>query len=307
MTSLLITGASGFIGRHLLARLNPQLYDPVYCLSRSEEAARKLGGQKHLHWMVGSLFDSDMYGGCLESIDVVIHLAATTGKAPREEYFRVNADGTRHLLAQCQRRGVKNFLYVSSIAATYQNKTQYYYAQSKQAAEDTVRHSALQYAIVRPTIVLGKESPGWQALSKLARLPLLVVFGDGCARIQPVDVNDVADALLAILEERRFHNESFDVGGPEIVSMEEFLRRVRRLYYDRETRTIHLPWKPMASLLAFTDRYAPGLMPLNAGQLCALIQDGTAVPNWLWETRRPRMKDLDTLLRMLTREGADGE
>src|SRR5262249_28211951 len=154
-------GASGFIGRRLLERLDPEEYDSIYCLTRSEFAARNLGNQKRFHWLVGSIFDSDVYGRCLDSSDIVIHLAATTGKARPEEYFRVNAIGTRYLVEQCKRRGVKNFLLVSTIAVKYRNKSDYPYAQSKQEAEEAVKQSGLNYAIVRPTIVLGKESPGW--------------------------------------------------------------------------------------------------------------------------------------------------
>jgi NADH dehydrogenase len=299
MSSVFITGASGFIGRTLLGRLRSRRYDPIYCLTRNESAAG-LADDASVKWLIGSIFDSAVYGSYLESSDTVVHLAATTGKTRREEYLRVNAAGTRYLLAECKPRGVKNFLYVSSIAVKYGDKSHYDYAQSKQQGEEAVAQSGLHYTIVRPTIVLGKESPGWQALSKLARLPLVVVFGDGRARIQPVDINDLADALVTILEEQRFSNETLDLGGPDVVSIEEFLQQVHRRYYRGQAKAIHLPVKPLASLLAFTDRYLPWLMPLNAGQLSALVQDGTAASNPLYEKQRSRMKNLETMLKTLT-------
>ena len=304
--SLFVTGASGFIGRTLLARFRPQRYDHVSCLTRNESAAANLVENDYLNWLIGSIFDSSVYGSCLESTDLVIHLAATTGKARREEYFRVNSAGTRYLLAQCKQRGVKHFLYVSTIAVKYGNKSHYYYAQSKQEGEEAVTQSGLNYTILRPTIVLGKDSPGWNALSGLARLPLVPVLGDGSTRIQPIDVDDVVDAILAIIEEQDFCNATYDFGGPEIITIEEFLRKISRFYRGSEPRIMHLPQKPLRWIVACAESVLPGLMPLNAGQLSVFVQDGSVAPNRLYEKQRPRMKDLDTVLRSLTRnEGTD--
>ena len=213
---------------------------------------------------------------------VVIHLAAATGKAPAEQYFSVNRDGTRHLLMRCRERQVKNFLYVSSIAANYRDKSHYYYAQSKLEGEEAVRKSGLGYAIVRPTIVLGKESSGWKSLARLARLPWVPVFGDGSARIQPIDVDDLVDAMIAVIEEQEFHNESFDLGGPDILTIEEFLKKIHRLYFHDEPRVVHLPYQPVKRLLSYADTYVSSMLPLNAGQLSVFVQDGTITSNRLY-------------------------
>ncbi len=301
--SLFITGASGFIGQQLLARLTPQRYDRIYGLTRSESTNPGPVHQKNFSWLKGSLFDSERYANCLDSSVVVVHLAGVTGKAPAEQYFSVNCDGTRHLLARCRERQVKNFLSVSSIAANYRDKSQYYYAQSKLQGEEIVKKSGLNYAIVRPTIVLGKESSGWKALSRLARLRWLPVLGDGTAQIQPIDVDDLVDAMISIIEEREFHDESFELGGPETLSIEEFLKRVHRLYDGDEPRVIHLSYKALRWLVGGADRYLPQLMPLNAGQLSVFVEDGTIVTNRIFEKQRSHMKDLDTVLKTLTANG----
>jgi NADH dehydrogenase len=298
--SLFVTGASGFIGRQLLARLNPQRYDHIYCLTRNASANRKaVQQQNNISWVEGSLFDSDRYEHCLDSITVVVHLAAATGKAPAAQYFSVNCDGTRHLVARCRERQVKNFLYVSSIAANYRDKSHYYYAQSKLEAEEIVKRSGLNYAIVRPTIVLGKESPGWKALSRLARLRWVPVFGDGTARIQPIDVDDLIEAMISIIDEQDFHNESFGLGGPDVLSIEDFLKKVHRLYCENEPSVVHLPYELSKRMVAYGETLLPSMLPLNAGQLSALVQDGTIAPNRLYEKQRPYMKDIDTVLRAL--------
>lgn len=299
--SLLITGASGFIGRHLLSRLPQQLYDRIYCLTRTEKAAdRQLADEKKIRWLIGSVFDGNVYGRHLASSSTVIHLAATTGKALRNQYFTVNAAGTRYLLSQCKQRGVKNFLYVSSIAVKYEDKAYYHYAQSKQEGEEAVIQSGLNYTIVRPTIVLGKESQGWSTLSRLARLRLVPLIGNGKTRIQPIDIDDLVDAMIAIIHEHEFRDETFELGGPDILSIEEFLKKIHRLYHGTEPRVLHLPRKPVTWIVACAEKYLSGLMPVNAGQLSVFGQNGTIVSNRLYEKRRSHMKDIDTVLRGLT-------
>jgi NADH dehydrogenase len=247
----------------------------------------------------GSLFDADRYQHCLDSSVVVIHLAAATGKAPVQQYFSINREGTKHLLMRCRERRVKNFLHVSTIAASYQDKSHCYYAQSKLEAEEVVRKSGVEYAIVRPTIVLGRESAGWKSLERLARLPWVPVFGNGSARIQPIDVDDLVEAMITVIDEQEFHNESFDLGGPDVVTIEGFLKRIHRLYASADPRIVHLPYSTTKRLLAFAENYVSSMLPLNAGQLSVFVQDGTIEVNRLYERQRPRMKSIDTVLRLL--------
>ena len=297
--SLFVTGASGFIGRTLLKRLNPRRYERIYCLTRSGRPNLTNIDEGNITWLHGSLFDSDSYEHCLDSRMVVVHLAAATGKAPAEHYFSVNCEGTRYLVARCRERQVNNFLYVSSIAANYRDKSHYHYAQSKLDGEKIVKKSGLNYAIVRPTIVLGKESPGWRALSRLARLRWVPVFGDGTAPIQPIAVDDLVDAIISIIDEQEFHDESFDLGGSEVVSIEDFLRKAHRFYCGDEPRVVHLPYELLRRVVAYGETLLHSKLPLNVGQLSVFVQDGTIKSNRLYEKQRPSMKDLDTVLRFL--------
>ena len=296
--SLFITGASGFVGRRLVARLHSGAYDHIYCLSRESMNAGTIRAT-NLTWLEGGLFDSDRYAGCLNSNVTVVHLAATTGKAPAEQYFSVNRDGTQHLITRCRERHVMKFLHVSSIAASYRDKSQYHYAQSKLESEEIIRKSGLGYAIVRPTIVLGRESSGWKSLARLARLPWVPVFGNGSARIQPIEVDDLVDAIIMLVEEQEFNNESFDLGGPDVITIEEFLKKVHRLYCHDEPRVVHLPYQPIKWVLSVVEGHLSSLLPINAGQLAVFIQDGTITDNRLYRKQRPRMKDIDAILRLL--------
>ena len=297
--SLFITGGSGFIGRRLLSRLDLRDYEHVFCLSRRPSAEIASLAETNLTWMQGSLLDSSSYAHSLDDNTTVVHMAAMTGKAPAENHFAVNRDATQHLLRLCRERQVRRFLHMSSIAVSFRDTSNYSYAQSKLESEELVRKSGLNFVIIRPTIVLGRESPAWQSLSQLARLPWVPVFGDGSAKIQPIDVDDLVDSMVTLIGEKEFRGDTYEIGGPDVLTMEEFLRKVHRLYCANEARVWHVPYQPVKALLACAEKFAFSWMPISAGQLSAFVQDSIVTDSPFYTQQRPRMKDLDTVLRQL--------
>src|SRR5262245_32175115 len=96
MSSLFITGATGFIGRSLVSKLDPELYRRVYCLSR-EETVESFPRESHFQVIKGDLRRPESYADALASCRTVVHLAAVTGRAARAQYFEVNARGGEEL------------------------------------------------------------------------------------------------------------------------------------------------------------------------------------------------------------------
>ena len=205
MTTLFITGASGFIGRHLIRKISHLDFKKIYCLTRQvKEATQKLPKYVNMELLEGDISDPKTYAEALASSDIVIHLAAKTGKAKPAEYFDVNSKGTELLVDHSKRLGVQFFLYVSSIAVKYQEISKYYYAQSKLRAEEIVRVCGLDFTILRPTIVIGEDGTSWQSLAKLARKPVIGIFGDGSPKIQPILVDDLVHCILTVIKEKIF-------------------------------------------------------------------------------------------------------
>jgi len=300
--SLFITGATGFIGRHLLSRVDAARYTHVYCLSRTPNPVPGLApDQRNVSWLTGSLEDVDAYARALESCGTVIHLAATTGKAAPEAYFRVNAHGTQLLLDRCAKAGVENFLYVSSIVAKFPDKRRYYYAQSKEAAEAAVRRSGLSYVIARPTIVMGDGNPTWTRFSRAATAPVALILGNGRAAIQPIYVGDLVECLLSLLEKTPFANETLELGGPERMSIRELFRQIHQVRRGRDPWLIHVPLTPVIALLSLLERPLYPVLPVTAGQLASFHQHGTADHNRIVDEHAPRMKRVRDMLRVLGR------
>jgi NADH dehydrogenase len=178
-------------------------------------------------------------------------------------------------VGECRRAGVRRFLYISTIAAKFINQNRYYYAQSKRQAEEVVAGSGLGFTIVRPTIVLGKGSPILDSLSRLASLPVIPVFGNGRALVQPVSVDDLAASLVAILEDPAFVRRTVEIGGPEILSIEKLLLRIRSARHPGGARILHLPAGLMAGCVGVLEKILLPVLPFTAGQIASFVNDGT--------------------------------
>lgn len=290
---LFLTGASGFLGRSLLPRLAAAGFEKIFCMTRGEPPA---SANANVQWIRGSPLAASSYSSVLAGMDTVLHLGAATGKLPPKEYFSANVEGTRCLVEQCKLAGVRNFLFVSSIAAGFPDHTRYYYAQSKLQAEEIVRASGLRFAIVRPTMIFGRGSPVLAGLAKLGALPMVPVFGNGRTPVQPIAVEDLADFILRIVDNDLSRGETLDLGGPDVVSMDELLKKIHVLLRKSESKTLHLPMSLLLPTLSFFEMFAYAVLPITVGQLATFRFDGTARPNALWTERRPHLQSLDAML-----------
>ena len=297
---LVLTGASGFVGRHVLRLLAQRTHRDVRCLTRSPDALSALVTPlSSWRYVASDLRAPDSYAEALAGAQSVLHLAATTGKAPATRYFEMNEDATRALLARCVRAGVPSMVYVSSIAARFPDQRHYPYGRSKAAAEAAVRASGVDYAIIRPTMVLGPQSPILDSLAKLAAGPVAVLFGGGQGRVQPIHVEDLARGILEVVE-RPPEGGPIEIGGPEVITIEELLRRIRLALRGKRGPLIRIPLQPLESILAALEGPLLPLLPFTAGQLTTFSTEGIAIPNSLTARMRPTMLGLDAMLQDLT-------
>lgn len=278
--SILITGITGFVGCHLLEKLDWSSYQMVFCLSREPEKVRfpdKV--PENLKIIRGDLLHPECYRSVLNQVDTVVHLAAVTGKASRGEYQRVNVRATRELLEACQDSGVKHFLLVSSIAVKFKRQQRYFYARSKQQAEDEVKKSGLNYTILRPTIILGAGSPVFSGFARFAGLPLVPVFGKGAVQIQPVHVADVAEVIRHILNKSLFKGDIIELGGNQTVTIKDFMKLLSSRCQTDPARFLHVPLGPMVFFLLLAEPLLYPILPFTMGQLATFRNDGIADPN----------------------------
>ena len=299
-----MTGATGIVGRALLQRLagdkrsGGRNMPAVTVLSRNVSAFPEAA----IRAVHGRIAEPEVWQSQLEGCSEFVHMAALTGKARARDFERVNVEGTRSVIEACKRAGVRRFLFVSSIAATYPEHDAYPYGRSKLAAEALVRASGLDWAIVRPTIVMSRRARIWHSLESLASLPLVPVFGGGHARIQPIHADDLALGLEAWLQDPTLDRGEYDLGGPEVLTFREFLGRIQRRKRG-SARFLPLPGKGAITVLKHIETVALPLLPMSAGQLYSFVYDSTTRPNALQGRLAGSMRNVDSILDDLLKYG----
>jgi NADH dehydrogenase len=290
-----VTGAGGFLGNRVLHHLVKKEI-PTVCLVRGKAPDPP---PPHTRFVSGDLLDPAGYAAALAGCDTVLHMAAVTGKQSPDGYMRVNRDGAGALLRQARTSGVRRFIFVSSVAAKFRDQFRYFYAQSKQQAEALVTASDLEWTIVRPTMILGKNSPVFASLARLAMLPVMPVFGDGRVPVQPVFVDDLAKCLAALVEEDGLHATKLEIGGPEVISMEDLLQRIRTTSGKPAAPVVHLPVGPIARCLGLMEPVLLPLLPFTAGQLASFCNPGVTTPH-PWLKGLGRLTSINEMLRLTT-------
>jgi NADH dehydrogenase len=268
-----LTGATGFLGRRVLARLAAVASREVVCLVRS---GSDVAPMPNVRFVRADLLSPESYAAALQGCETVVHLAAATGKLAAAEYWRVNRDGTERLLQAARAAGVKRFLFISTIAVKFRNQARYHYAQSKSEAEELVKRGGMRWTIIRPTIISGEGAPVIRGLSMLAGLPVIPVFGNGKTRVQPIDVNELAASIRSITDTSGHDGEMVEIGGPEILTMDELLIRIRGMLGKGSAPILHIPAKPVAMLAGWGESILGPRLPFTAGQLASFTNDGVA-------------------------------
>lgn len=257
--AILVTGASGFVGRHLLPRLQDRGHR-VRGLCRtppSEPPPARLG------WWRCDIVRADRLAGAAEGCDVVVHLAGVTESG--EHGFRsVHVTGTRNVVAEAERAGVKRFIQVSTVGAQADARSEF--CRTKFQAEGVVRQCGLEYVIFRPSVIYGPDDHFTTALALLLRrLPVFPVLGIGGMRLQPVSIEDVTDVLAQAVERPDVVGRTFEVAGPERLKFTKIVRIVAR-QLDLRRPIVQLPSPLSGVALTLMDRL--GLpAPLTPQQL----------------------------------------
>lgn len=219
---ILVAGASGFLGRHLVARLVGRGHT-VRGLARSPDPALV---RERVEWHPGDLTRPETLVGAADGQEVVVHLVGIGQERAGETFRGVHVVGTGNLVAEARRAGAERFIFVS-VAGARPGGSPFF--RTKYEAEKRVAGSGLSYVIFRPSIVYG---PGDQFTTALAlllrRLPVFPVLAVGSLRLQPVAVEDVADALAQAAERSDLQDEIYELAGPERLKFTKIVRTVAR-------------------------------------------------------------------------------
>jgi uncharacterized protein YbjT (DUF2867 family) len=230
---VLLTGATGLIGRAVLAALRGNGHE-VVALARSADGARLAqGASRHIALDMGRATSPADWTAHLAGIDAVVNCAGVLQDSPRDSTAGVHAAGAAALFAACEQSGVRRLVQISAIGVDRDDTTTAF-ARSKRAGDDTLMARNLDWVILRPSVVVGRQAYGGSALFRgLAALPVLPrVTGTG--PLQVVQLDDLVRTVLFFLEPGAPTRIALEIAGPERLSLEDVLGAYRRwLGYGR--------------------------------------------------------------------------
>ena len=241
---ILVTGATGFVGRHVVRRLRDR---PARAMVRGGSSPRFA---RSVEVVEADLTEAESLTPALAGVQTVIHAAAITGdvKEPyRGAYDAINREGTENLVAAAQKAGVERLVVVSGLGTKPASPGSY--MATRQGLEEAVRRCGIPYVILQPSVLFGDGAPFIERLADLARLsPLVPVLGGGDLRFQPLWIEDLVRCLIQATDDRDLDNRTLALGGAEYVTLREIQQAISQVLGKRRL-LVPLPL-PMARLQA---------------------------------------------------------
>jgi uncharacterized protein YbjT (DUF2867 family) len=270
---ILITGASGFVGRHIVGALLAAGKD-ARSLVRDLDKGASLGGEL----VQGDMTDAASLRRAVQGVDAVVHLVAVR-QGKEETFQRVMVQGSSDLLNAAKEAGVRRFVLMSALGTSEANRGLAPFYRAKWDVEQLVKSSGLDHVIFRPSFIFGPDGgiiPTFRRLVKLA--PVTPIIGSGEKRIQPIWADDVAAYFVQALDLEPATNRTFEVGGPDAVTWNEFWARFKLALGVRRRPSIHVPVGLMKVNALLTERL-PGDIPLTRDLLMMLEHVDNVVTN----------------------------
>jgi uncharacterized protein YbjT (DUF2867 family) len=272
---ILVTGATGFVGGHVVHELRGREL-PVRCLVRDPRGAAKLAAWG-CELAQGDVTDVASLDRAASGVETIVHLVAIRQGRP-EQFRRIMVEGTRALLAAAKAEGVARFVHMSALGTSAETKDAVPYYGAKWENEQQVQASGLPWVIFRPSFVFGPDGGILPTFAKLAKLaPVTPIVGSGRQRIQPVWAADLAKLFAEATVRNDVTGRLFEVGGPDVVSWNEFWERLKRARGLRRP-SIHVPVALMKANALLTERL-PGDIPLTRDLLKMLELGDNVVSN----------------------------
>lgn len=220
--TVLVVGAGGFVGRHLVERLASRGHR-VRAAGR-EGRPRDVPFLRGVTWLAADITSEKEVRGLAGDCDAVVHLAGIRRESPGRTFDDVHVRGTRHLLDEAGRAGVERFIFVSTLGATASADA---FGRSKAEAERAIRRSAVEGVILRPAVIVGPGDHFTGAVLRwLERFRLLPVPAAWDRVVRPVAIEDVADALCQCVERPDVAGRTLTLAGPERLALSEAARTV---------------------------------------------------------------------------------
>ena len=260
--TILVTGATGFVGQAIVRELRVQGRD-VRALVREPSRASRLE-----NWSVelatGDVTDAASVAAAARGCSHVVHLVAIP-RGSKADFEQTMSLGTQNVIAAAKAAEVERFVLMSALGTSEETKGLVPYFTAKWQMEQDVATSGLEHVIFRPSFVFGSGGGVLPTFIRQVRYsPVVTVLGPGTTRLQPIWLDDVAAYFARAIDLPGAANRTFELGGPEQVSWDELYARIATLLGKRRV-FVHVPFAVARAGARLTE-WIPG-SPVAADQV----------------------------------------
>lgn len=272
MTERLVTifGGSGFLGRYLIRRL-ARTGARIRVAVRHPNLAlflKPLGDVGQIQIVQANLRNQQSVEAAVAGADTVINLVGILYESGAQKFAAIQAAGAGIVAEAAAKAGAARLVHISAIGADADSLSRY--ARSKAAGENLAKEAFPDVTIIRPSVIFGPEDNFINRFAGLARLLPVVPLICGETKLQPVYAGDVADAVMAALDDKSTRGKTYELGGPKVMSLREI-----QAYISSEIQ-VKKPCIPVpafiARIQAFFLQWLP-TPPLTVDQVKLLATD----------------------------------
>ncbi|AGF73922.1 NADH-ubiquinone oxidoreductase [Bartonella australis AUST/NH1] len=235
-----VFGGSGFVGRYVVEALTKRGYRVRIAARRPQNAyyMLQIGEVGQTQMLKTDVKDRASVARALLGADGAVFLPGSLVQANQPNFRTIQIDGVRNVAELAAEAGI-SLIYTSSLIAN--ESTSFPYAHTKFMSEKIIRDKHSQAIIMRPSVIFGPEDRFFNTLANLSRfLPIMPLFGGGQNKLQPVYVGDIAEFVVRALGGRIAPGKSYDLGGPQIMTVQNALEDVLKIIH-REKIIVHMP------------------------------------------------------------------
>lgn len=275
MAPIFVTGGTGFVGKAVVRALQAHGFI-VRCLVRPGSEP-DLKGFEAIERVPGDVLTPKGLVASMQGCAAVIHLVGIIREHPGlgVTFERLHAVATANMVEATQAARVRRYLYISALGTRPNARSRYH--QTKWEAEERVRGSGLEWTIFRPSVIYGPGDGFVTMLARMVRrLPVVPVIGNGKYQLQPVPVEQVAEAFARALTREGTAGQTYEVGGPRPYPFLEILDLIGAALGKRKVRKVYQPLGVMRPLVAWLERLP--FFPLTSDQLLMLEENNVCDP-----------------------------
>ena len=252
---ILVTGATGFVGRRVVSELSARGFQ-VRALVRRESKV-PVSVDRNAELVIGDILNAETLRNACEGADCVVHLAAIIREPGNRTFNQVNYRGTVNVLQAAEDAGVRRIVHASAIGANPDPGIPYTY--SRWMAEQEVQRSSMAHTILRFSVGFGEGDEFFNILAAQAKiLPVLLVVGNGLAKFQPIAVEDMARCLVIAVENSKeeLEDQLIEAGGPDHYTYNEILDCIAETLGVKIAK-VHVPIQLMQPAIRILKNIAP--------------------------------------------------